>query len=149
EQSAAKAFEWRVLAPDGTAHVPYHRVDGPGVGKVQGQIDHSSIGAAIEHLLPVASAILRAINASIRMRAVHVTEHHNIYQVRIPRIDADAGDLPRVAQSDVLPDLARVGGLVDAVAEADLAADVDLACARVEHVGIRRRDGDRADGCDK
>src|SRR5205807_1957646 len=47
---------------------------------------------------------------------------------------------------DVLPGLAGVGRFVDAVAGLDVAADVRLAGADVDHVGVGRGDGQRADG---
>ena len=42
---------------------------------------------------------------------------------------------------DVLPALAAVGGLVDAVAGGDIPADVGLARADVDDVGLGRGDG--------
>ena len=57
----------------------------------------------------------------------------------------DRADLA-VLLPDVLPGLAGVGGFVDAVAGLDVAADVGLAGADVDDVGIGRGDGEGADG---
>ncbi|MEI2616302.1 MAG: hypothetical protein V9F06_01525 [Thermomicrobiales bacterium] len=47
-------------------------------------------------------------------------------------------------QPEVLPGLAAVGGLVDAVAVGDVAADGRLAHADVDDVGVGLGNGDRA-----
>src|SRR5262249_60007322 len=57
-----------------------------------------------------------------------------------------AGDLPGVLQAHVLPGLAGVGGLPDAGAVRDVAADGLLAAADVDDVRVRLADGDGADG---
>ena len=60
-------------------------------------------------------------------------------------MDADPRDRLRLLQADVRPRLAGVGGLVDAVALDDVAAQLGLAHPGVDDVGIRRRDRDGAD----
>ena len=50
-------------------------------------------------------------------------------------------------EADVRPRLAGVGRLVDAVARLDVAADARLAHPDEDDVGVRLRDGDRADRC--
>ena len=60
-------------------------------------------------------------------------------------MDADFGDVLRLAEADVLPRLARVGRFVDAVAGLDVAANARLARADEDDVRIRFRHGDRAD----
>src|SRR5262249_18262509 len=47
---------------------------------------------------------------------------------------------------DVLPRLAGVGAAVDAVADLDVAADVGLAGAGVDHIGVGGGDGEGAEG---
>ena len=74
-----------------------------------------------------------------------MAEHRGEGDVGVRRMDDDLADLPLLLP-DVLPGLAAVGGLVDAVAGHDVAADVGLAGADVDDVGIGRRDGDGADG---
>src|SRR5437879_13883965 len=65
--------------------------------------------------------------------------------VGITRIDDNAADLPRIAQADVLPGSAAVGGFVNAVTESDVRAHVGLTGSGINHVGISRRNGQGAD----
>ena len=60
-------------------------------------------------------------------------------------MDADAGDVAGVAEAEVGPCLAAVDGAVDAVAVADVAADLGLAHAGVDHVGVGLGGGDGPD----
>src|SRR5262249_17478010 len=66
-------------------------------------------------------------------------------EVRILRMDDDPADELAVLQADVLPASPRIGRLVDAVTIGDVEADRGLAGAGVDHVGIGRCHGDRAD----
>ena len=63
----------------------------------------------------------------------------------IARVDDDLRDLLAVAQAEVRPRLAGVGGLVDAVAGREVGALQPFAAADVDDVRVRRRDRDRAD----
>ncbi len=66
--------------------------------------------------------------------------------VRVGRVDDERRDLLRVAQlRQMRPGAARVGGLVDAVADREVGTLLSLAGADVEHAGIGRRDRERAD----
>src|SRR5262249_27297111 len=67
--------------------------------------------------------------------------------VGVGGVDDHGADLA-VVLPDVIPGLAGVAGLVDAVARLDIAADVGLAAADVDHVRVGRRDGDGSDGRD-
>ena len=64
----------------------------------------------------------------------------------IARVDGDLRDLLAVAQAEMRPGLAGVGGFVDAVADREIGTLQSLAAADVDDVRIGRRDGDRADG---
>src|SRR5688572_25050058 len=59
---------------------------------------------------------------------------------------ADARDVPRVGEADVLPGLSGIERLPHAVAMGDVAAHGLLTGADVNDVGIGLGDGDRADG---
>src|SRR6185312_12804361 len=61
---------------------------------------------------------------------------------------AHRGDLANVAQAAPLPGLTRIGGLIDAAADRDIAADLRRSRAGVDYRGIRERDLDRAHGGD-
>ena len=61
-------------------------------------------------------------------------------------MDPDAGDVPGVVQSQVLPGISRVGGAVDTVAVGDVDANAGLAGPRVDHVGVGIGDGNGSHG---
>ena len=66
--------------------------------------------------------------------------------IGIVRVDDDLRDLLAIAQSEVPPGLAGVGGFVDAVAHGEIGALKAFAAADVDDVRIGRGDGDGADG---
>ena len=66
--------------------------------------------------------------------------------IGIARIDDDFADGARVAQADVLPGLAAVHGLVDAVALRDVAAQAGFSRADVQNIWIGHRHGEAANG---
>src|SRR5262249_54852734 len=69
--------------------------------------------------------------------------------VRVARIDDHLADLPRVVETEMRPGLAGVAGSVHTVAVRDLRPHVRLAGADIDDVGIRRGDGNRANGGDR
>ena len=77
-----------------------------------------------------------------------MSERRYINAIRIGRVDHHASDLTRGFETDVRPGLAGIGGLEHADAVGVLAADVGLAGADVDDVGIGRSHGDGADGAD-
>ena len=62
-------------------------------------------------------------------------------------MDADLADDFGVGQADVLPALAGVARLVDAIALDDVAPEAGFTHAGVDNVGIGGRDRDRPDRC--
>ena len=113
-----------------------------------GSIERSTAPARslLKSTLPGAAAVARAEDAALAVGAPGVAEGGDVDEVRVGRVDADAPDVAGVAQADGSPGAAAVGGPVDAVAVRDVAADAGLAHADVDHVGVGRRDGERADG---
>ena len=99
----------------------------------------------VQHLLERPSAVGRAEDAALGVRAVRVAEHGDEQPVGVARIDGDRRDHLAVAQAEVLSTSSGVGGLVDAVADREIGADDAGAGADVDDVRVRRRDGDRAD----
>ena len=66
--------------------------------------------------------------------------------VGVLRIDGDFRDLLGVAQAEVCPRLAGVGGLVDAVARGQVWARQPFSTPDINNVGVGERDADPADG---
>ena len=113
--------------------------------RVDAQVDSSRAIVLIEDLLPRLSSIARTEHTALRIRRVRMTQRRYIHDVGIRRIDANARNRLCVAQPDVFPRLARVGRFVHAVALHDVAAQLRLAHAQIDKVGIRFRHCDRAD----
>jgi len=65
--------------------------------------------------------------------------------IRVPRIDCYLRYLLAIAQAEVRPRAAGVGGLVDAVTDGQIGPLQSFAAADVDRVRIGRRDGNRAD----
>ena len=93
-------------------------------------------------MLPGIAAVLRSIDAAGGAGAEGVAQSGNVEEIGVGRVHADAGDVAGVAKTEVGPGLAAVDGAVDAVAVADVAADLGLAHAGVDHVGVGLGGGD-------
>ena len=125
---------------------PGRREEVPRVRRIHREVDDTRLVADVKDLLPALASVLRAKDPALFARPEDVPQRGDVHQFRIARVNADLADLPRLAKTDVLPGLARVGGLVDAVADGDVPARTGRARSHVDHVRIRRRDGDGADG---
>src|SRR6185312_2983293 len=66
--------------------------------------------------------------------------------VRIARVDCELANLLSIAQTEMRPGLAGVGGLIDAVSDGEIGAREAFAAADIDDVGIAERDSDRTDG---
>ena len=109
---------------------------------------HRDVGAAgvlvgEERLGPGLAAVGGAEDAALLLRAVGVAERARQHDVGILRVDHEARDAAGLLQAHERPGLAGVHGLVDALAERDVAADLALAGARPDDVRIGGRDGER------
>ena len=116
------------------------------VVRVQRQVDGAGVLAAEEHLLPVLPPVPRPIHAALLVRPKRVAQRGRVHGVRVLGVHADAGDVPGLRQAHVRPRPAGVRRLVDAVAPVDVLPDVRLAHADVDHVPVRRRNGDGPHG---
>ena len=130
--------------PGRAIRLPGRRVQHIGVLRIHRQVDRAAAVVAIEHLLPGLAAILRAIHASIRVWPIRMPEHRRIDEIRIGRVHTNLADHFGVAKADVRPRLAGIGGLVNAVALNDVAAEARLPHADVDDVRVRGRDCQRA-----
>ena len=59
-----------------------------------------------------------------------------VHHARIGRMDAHAGDVSCVSETDVGPGLSGVGGAVDAVPMGNIASNARLAGACIENIGV-------------
>src|SRR5262249_36910413 len=103
------------------------------------RVDRHVRGARVrvreQHPVPGLAAVLGAVDAAFGAWSEGVPEHRGERDVGVPRVDGHCPDLADLVP-DVLPGLAGVGAPVDAVAGRDVAADVGLAAADVDHVRV-------------
>ncbi len=130
----------------GAAHdLPEARVQRAGVVGVHREIGGARLVVDEEDLLPALAAVLGAEDPALGVGSPGVAERGHVDEVRVRRVHAHARNLPRVGKPHVLPGLSAVGRLVHAVAVREVASDVRLPHADVDHVRIRLGHGDRAD----
>ena len=141
--AAAGAAALSTPRPD--LHLPHGRIKDARVGRVHGEIHSARVLVDEQDAFPVAAAVQGAVNAAFLLGAVQVTERGHVDDVRVGRMNHDPADAAAVVEPHVLPALAAVSGLVDTVANDDVAADEALTSARPHDVGIARRDRQRAD----
>src|SRR5205807_1562520 len=144
-QAAAGPLPGSVL-PRPLPRRPQVGVDDLRVGRVEGEGDGAGVLVLGQHLVPGLAAVAGAEDAALGVGPVGVAEHGDEHPVRVARVDQHGPDLLAVAQADVLPGLAAVGRFVHAVADRQVRPLQALAAADVNHVGVRRGDGQGADG---
>ena len=120
------------------------RVQHRRVLRVHHEIDDADLGADVEHLLPRGAAVHRPKHAAFLVLRVEVAHRGDVHDVGIRRMDRDARDVVRVLEAHVLPRLARVRRLVDAVARIRAARREGVARADPDDVRVRGRYGDVA-----
>src|SRR5207249_863727 len=95
------------------------------------------------------SAIGGAKDSALGVGPVGMAKHGDEDTLGVTGIDDDSRNLLAIAQAHVFPDLAAIGGFVDAVANRQVRPLQALAAAYVDDVGIRGSDchgPDRAGG---
>ena len=144
EQPDAGTGEPAVL-PGRLSGLPQHGVDSLRIGRIEGQIDSAGVFIFVEHLFEGPASVGRAEDAALVVGTVRMSQHGDEQAVRVVRIDDDQRNLLAVAQAEVRPCLACVGGFVDPIASAEVRPLQSFAAADVDDVWIRWRDGQRAD----
>ena len=110
---------------------------------IERDVGGPGVGVDDEHRRPGPPTVQRAIDAALRIRSEGVPEEGREGDLRIGGMDDDLADLPLLVEH-MEPALAGVDRLVDAVTGLNIAANVGLARADIDHIRVRRRDGDRA-----
>ncbi len=67
----------------------------------------------------------------------------HIHSLSVLRIHHNRGNLLRIAQSQMRPGFARIGGFIDSVADRQIRPLQTFSAAHINHVRIRRRHGNR------
>ena len=99
-----------------------------------------------EDAFPVEASVRRPIDASRITVPERVPDRCRIDEVGVVRVGLHGTDLARVLEPEVVPRLARVRGLVNALADDDVRADPVRTRPHIDDVGVRVRDFDVADG---
>jgi hypothetical protein len=112
---------------------------------VQDEIDDADLLVDVQHLLPRRPAVRRLEDPALGVLGIEVTHRRDVDDIRIRRMDRDAGDVVGIAQPHVRPGLAGIGRLVHAVARVGAPRGERVARANPDDVGVRWRHGDVAD----
>src|SRR5207237_351685 len=115
EQPAAGPLPGAVF-PGTLPRRPEDSINGLGGGRIERQGNGTRVFVLVKYLLPRVAAVGRAKDAALGVGAVRVTEHRDKHAASVARIDDERADLLSVAQADMPPGLAAVGGSVDPVA---------------------------------
>lgn len=99
-----------------------------------------------EHVVPVGPTVAAPVDAPVRIRPKGVSEGRNVYQVRIPGVNQQRADLPRVVEPDVAPGLPNVIGPIHTSPGDDVTPNAVRSCAHIDHSRIG---GGYANGTDR
>ena len=132
-------------APRLAVHLPERRVEDVRINRVHDEVDGSRAFVAEEYLLPGVTPVGGPKDSALGVGPERMAEGRHVHAFRVGRMDADPSDRVGVGQAEVPPALPGIVRAVDAVALEDVGAQLHLAHADVDDVGVGRRDRDRAD----
>ena len=115
------------------------------VARVHDDVGDAGVLVDREHGVPGLPAVGRLVEAAVAAGRPERALRRDVDDVRVLRVDHDLPDVLGGLEAHVLPALAAVLALVDAVAVADAALRVVLAGAHPDDVRVRRVDRDAAD----
>ena len=144
EDAAAGAVPFAVL-PGTFAGLPQCGIDDVGVGGIDDDSSGTDIFVLGENLLEGLGAVGGAVDAALGIGTVGMSGDRDEKAVGIARIDGHLGNLLAIAQAEVRPGLAAVGGLVDAIADGEVGTMQSFTAADVDDLRVGGRDGDGAD----
>src|SRR5712692_4670196 len=104
-------------APGTARGFPERREQHVRIGAVEGDVNPAASLVLVEDLFPRLAAVGGAEDAALGVRPVGVAQRGHEDDLRVARMHQDAADVARVAEPEMLPDLAAIGGLVNPVAE--------------------------------
>src|SRR5262249_31639420 len=115
------------------------------VARVYHHVGDAGVLADRQDVLPGLAAVGGLEQAAVAARPPERPLGGDVDDVRVARVEDDAGDVLRLLEAEVLPGLAAVVGAINAVAVADAALAVVLAGADPDDVGVLRVEDDAAD----
>ena len=131
--------------PRPVSRSPKRRVDDIGCFGIDRYGYRARIGIRAQHFGVRRAAVDGPIESAFGVRPERVTDDGDERAFRIARIDGDALDLLRVAQTAMHPCGTGVARHVHSVARGKVGTTQTFATAGIHDVRIRRRDGERAD----
>src|SRR5206468_9502417 len=114
-EAAPRPVRRRIDAPGRTPRLPERGVHHARIAGTEGEVDGAGVLVLEEDLVPAPPAIRRAEDPALGIGTVGMAEGGQEHAVRIARVDQDAADLLRVAETDVRPGAAAIRRLVRAV----------------------------------
>ena len=140
-EAAAGAVIAAANGPRGAAGGPEGGVDFVGVAGVKGEVDTADVVVLEKDFGESLATVEGTEYAAFWIWTVRMAQHGDEKAVGIFGINEDGADLLAVAETEMGPSGATVGGLVEAVANGEIGAAEAFAASCVEDVGIRRGDG--------
>ncbi len=124
--------------PGPATMVPHRGVQNPWIGRVHGKVPGAGVSADFQHLLPTFSTIGSSVYATFLIRTPDLALDRDPCDIRVLRMNPDAGNLAAFIQSNVRPVPAHIGGFVNAVTvTGGDAPDGRFTGTYVQHVDIR------------
>src|SRR5206468_7787739 len=114
------------------SEAPGGGVEDARVRRIERQVDRAGVATHVEDAVPRLAAVARAEHAALLVWPERVAHRRDVDEIGIVRMDADARDVARVFEADVLPRLAGVRRLPHAIAVRDVSADRLLAGTDVD-----------------
>src|ERR1043166_3029005 len=101
--------------------------------RVHSDIADAGVIADFQDLVPSLAAVSGLVHAALRIGSPKMAESSGVNDIGIFRMDDDPADVPGFGEAHVLPSLARIGRLIDAIAPGRTLAIVGLAGADPYH----------------
>ena len=116
--------------------------------RVEHQIDRAGLVISKKDFLPLLAAVIRTEYAAHFVRPISVPQRSHVHDVGILRMHHNLRDVLRIVEADVRPRLPAVHGLVHPVPIRNISANARFPGAHVNHIRVRRRYRNRANGHD-
>lgn len=126
-------------------HLPHRGVDHLRIGRIHGHADRAGVVVDVKNFLPALASIGGLENAAVWIGSKQMAQRRDVHHIRILRIHKNPADDVRLAEADKRPALAAIGGLIHTLAGQHSISRSGIACANINNLRIRGRDGHCAD----
>src|SRR6266480_1189587 len=116
-QATTRPGDGSIDAPRRPSCIPKCGVDGLCVIRIKCKFDRAGVRIFVKHPGPCLPSINRTKYASLFIWTESVAKRSDQNNVWILRINQDAPNLARIAQTNMSPRFSRIGGFVQAIAE--------------------------------